>query len=54
MTKKNDSKSQGVDEITFIKVLFKVFQQYYLHKGLQKFGDRGMQAMRKELRQMHL
>ena len=47
-------KSEGVDEVTFLQVLFKGFNQYSLNKGLRIFEDKGVQAINKELSQMHL
>ena len=42
------------DEITFAQVLHKVFQQMSFKAGIKKFGDRAVEGMTKELRQMHL
>ena len=38
----------------FAHVLFYVLSQYYLKAGLEKFGEKGVQAVEQELTQMHL
>jgi len=42
------------DEKIFAHVLFHTLSQYTLKAGIKKFGERGVEAVRKELRQMHL
>ena len=43
-----------VDEVTFTQVLNKVFQQMSLKAGIKKYGERAIDGMTKELRQMHM
>ena len=50
----NNNETVIEDEITFVQVLQKVFQQMSLGKGIKMFGDRAKEGMKKELRQMHL
>ena len=46
--------NNNIDDITFVQVLYKVFQQMSLNKGIKLFGDRAIKGMTKELRQLHM
>ena len=43
-----------IDEITFVQILSKVFNQMSFKKGIKLFGQKAIDAMDKELQQMHM
>ena len=46
----------NIDEVTFVQVLYKIFLsiQVNLKKGIKMFGDKAIEEMTKELRQLHM
>ena len=45
---------EKVDEIIFVQVLYKVFQQMGLKAAINKHGDGAVEGFVKELRQLHM
>ena len=45
---------KNIDEITFVQVLAKVFQQMSLKAGIKKHGEKAIEGLTRELRQIHL
>ena len=50
----NNSSQLDMDEKTHAQVMQKIFTQMSFKKGIDKHGDRAIEGMQKELRQMHL
>ena len=49
----NNSSQLDMDEKTHAQVMQKIFTQMSFKKGIDKHGDRAIEGMQKELRQMH-
>ena len=54
MASVKEMKNEKVDALAFAQMMLQCHNQMTLKMGIKKFGDRAIEGMKKELRQLHL